>query len=76
MIVDGGLEDEVKNLKTMPFHLGAFVQSNRIIKNFIHAINGFCTNDVCYTDTGSLYIENKHWENLDKAGLVGKKLLQ
>ena len=27
-------------------------------------------------DTDSLYIENKHWEKLDKAGLVGKKLLQ
>ena len=23
-----------------------------------------------------MYIENKHWENLDKAGLVGKGLLQ
>ena len=39
-------------------------------------INGFYTNDVYFTDTDSLYIENKHWDKLDKAGLVGKKLLQ
>ena len=25
-------------------------------------------------DTVSLYIENKHWDNLDRAGLVGTKL--
>ena len=42
------------------------------MNNFIHAINGFYTNDVYYTDTDSLYIENKHWDKLDKAGLVGK----
>ena len=78
MIDDVGLEDEVKKLNTMPLHLGAFVLSNskRIMNNFIHAINGFYTNDVCYTDTDSLYIENKHWEKLDEAGLVGKELLQ
>ena len=28
------------------------------------------------TDTDSLYIESKHWEKLDGAGLVGKNLLQ
>ena len=33
----------------------------------------FYTNDVYYTDTDSLYIENRHWDKLDKAGLVGKK---
>ena len=78
MIDDTGLEDEVKKLNTMPLHLGAFVLNNskRIVNNFIHAINGFYTNDVYYTDTDSLYIENKHWEKLDKAGLVGKNLLQ
>ena len=78
MIDDKGLEDEVKKLNTMPLHLGAFVLSNskRIMNNFIHAINGFYTNDVYYTDTDSLYIENKHWDKLDKAGLVGKNLLQ
>ena len=78
MIDDPGLEDDVKKLNTMPPHLGSFVLSNseRIINNFIHAIDGFDTNDVYYTDTDSLYIENKHWEKLDKAGLVGKNLLQ
>ena len=28
------------------------------------------------TDTDSLYIENKHWDRIDKAGLVGKNRLQ
>ena len=62
----------------MPLHLGAFVLSNskRIMNNFIHAINGFYTHDVFYTDTDPLYIENKHWDKLDKAGLVGENLLQ
>ena len=78
MIDDPGLEDEVKKLNTMPLQLGAFVLSNskRMMNNFIHAINGFYTNDLYYTDTDSLYIENKHWDKLDKAGLVGKELLQ
>ena len=78
MIDDAGLEDEVKKLNTMPLHLGVFVLSNskRIMNNFIHAIVGFYTNDVCYTDTDTLYIENKHWEKLEKAGLVGKRLSQ
>ena len=78
MIDDAGLEDEVKKLNTMPLHLGAFVLSNskRIMNNFIHAINGFYTRVVYYTDTDSLYIENKHWNKLDKAGLVAKGLLQ
>ena len=78
LIDDAGLEDEVKKLNTMPLHLGAFVLSNskRIMNNFIHANSGFYTNDVYYTDTDSLYIENKHWDKLDKAGLVGKILLQ
>ena len=78
LIGDAELEDEVENLSTMPLHLGAFVLSNkkRIMNNFIHANNGFYTNDVYYTDTDSLYIEKKHWDKLDKAGLVGKNLLQ
>ena len=78
MIDDKGLEDEIKKVNTMPLHLGAFVLSNskRIMNNFIHAINGFYTNDIFYTDTDSLYIENKHWETLEKAGLVEKGLLQ
>ena len=71
---DAGLEDEVKKVSTLPLHLGSFVLSNsrRIINNSIHAINGFNTNDLYYTDTDSLFIENKHWEKLDRARLVGK----
>ena len=47
MVVDKGLEDEVKKLITMPLHLGTFVLSNseRIMNIFLHAINGFYTND-------------------------------
>ena len=62
----------------MPLHLGAFALSNskRIMNIFIHVINGFYTNDVHYTDTDSLYIENEHWQKLDEAGLVGKNRLQ
>ena len=53
MTDDKGLEDEVKKLNTMPLHLGAFVLSNskRFMNNLIHALNGFYTNDVYYTDT-------------------------
>ena len=78
MIVDEVLQDEVKKVNTMPLHLGVFVLSNskRILNKITHAIGGFYTNDVFYTDTDSLYIENKHWEKLDKAGLVGKNRLQ
>ena len=56
MIDDSGLEDENKKINTMPLHLGAFVLNNskRIMNNFIHAIDGFYTNDVYYTDTDSL----------------------
>ena len=62
----------------MPLQLGAFVLSNskRIMNNFIHAINGFYTNDLYYENTDSMYTENKHWDKIDKAGLNGKNLLQ
>ena len=62
----------------MPLHLGAFVLSNskRLMNNFIHAIDGIYTNDVSFTDTDSLYIENKPWAKLDNAGLVGRNRLQ
>ena len=62
----------------MPLHLGAFVLSNskRIMNNFIHAINGFYTNVVFYTDTDSLYIENKHWNKLNDAKFFREKRLQ
>ena len=64
---DERLQDEVKKVNTMPLHLGSFVLSNskRMMNNFLQAIGGFYTNDVYYTDTDSLYIENKHWNNLD-----------
>ena len=56
MIDEAGLEDVVKKLKIKSLHFGAFVLSNskRILNNFIDAINGFYTNDVCYTDTDSI----------------------
>ena len=69
------MQDEVKKVNSIPLQLGAFVLSNskRIMNNSIHAINGFYTNDVYYTDTDGLYIEKTQWEKLDKAGLVRKK---
>ena len=75
---DEGLQDEVKKVATLPLQPSVFVLSNSIrnTDNFIHAINGFYTNNVYYTDTDSLYIESKHWDKLDKDGLVGKNLLQ
>ena len=61
----------------MPLHLGSFVLSNskRILKNFIHVINGFYTNDLYHEDTDGMHTENKHWDKLDKTSLVGKNLL-
>ena len=55
---DERLEDEVKKANTLPLQLAAFIPSNckRIMNNFIHAIDGFFTNDVYYKDTDSLYI--------------------
>ena len=75
---DEGLEDEVKKANTIPLQIAVFILSNskRLMNSFIHAIGGFFTNDIYYTDTDSLYIENKHWEKIDKAGLIGKNLLQ
>ena len=63
---DEGLQDEVKKVNTLPLQLAVFILSNskRIMNNFIHAIDGFYSNDVYYTDTDSLYIENKHWNKL------------
>ena len=46
------------------------------MNKFIHTIEGFYTNYVFYTDTDSLYSENKHWDKLDKARLVGRISLQ
>ena len=75
---DEGFQDEVKKVNTLPLQLAVFILSNskRIMNNFLHTIDGFYTNDVYYTDTVSLYIENKHWDKSNRAGLVGKNLLQ
>ena len=75
---DEGLEDKVNEANTLPLQLAVFILSNskRIMKNFIHAIDGFYSNDVYCTDTDSLYIENKHWDKFNKAGSVGKNLLR
>ena len=61
---DEGLEDDVKKVNIPPLQLAVFILSNskRIKNNFIHAIDGFFSNDVYYTDTDSLYNENKHWD--------------
>ena len=73
-----GLQDEVKTVNTLPLQLAVFIVSNseRIMNNFIHAIDRFYTNDVYYTNTDGLYIENKHWDKLEKAGLFGQSLLR
>ena len=62
----------------MPLQFGAFIlaDSKRIMNKLIQAINGFQTNDVFYTDTDSFYIQNKHWQKFDEAGLVVKNRLQ
>ena len=75
---DKGLQDEVKKFTTLLLQLAVFILSNnkRIMNNFIHAIVGFYTNDVFYTDTDSLYFENKHWDKLKEKNLVGKNLFQ
>ena len=78
MVDDARLEDEFKKSFTMPFHLDAFALSNskRNMNKFIRSINGFYANDVFYTDTDPLYFQNKHWDSLNKAGLVDKRLLE
>ena len=78
MTDDKGLEDQVKNLNKTPIHLGAFVLSNskRVLKKFIHATSGFSRNVLNFTDTDSLYCENKHSDKIDTAVWVGKNLIQ
>ena len=53
-------------IKTVTLHLGAFVISSfkKIMKNFIHAIDAFKSNDVDYTDYDSLFNEDKQWKRL------------
>ena len=53
---DEGLEDEIKKVNTLPLQLVVFIlsKSKRLMNNFRHAIGGFYTNVVYYTDTDSL----------------------
>ena len=46
------------------------------MNKFIRNVNEFYNNSIYYIDTGSLYIEKKYWDVLDKANLVGKSLCQ
>ena len=75
---DDGLESDNGVKNTLPSQLGAFILSNskRIMKILIREINGFYNNSIYYGVTNSLFIEKKHWDALDKAKLVGKKLFQ
>ena len=70
LLEDEGDEDSVKIENTLPLHSGAFVLSNtkRIMKNYIRVIIGFGTNNWYYEDTDSSYFENKHWDEINKAG--------
>ena len=45
---DEGIQDELKKVNTLPLQLAVSILSNskRITNNFIHAIDGFYTNDV------------------------------
>ena len=45
---DVGLQDEVKQVNTMPLQLSVFVlsKSKRIMNNFVHANDGFYTSDL------------------------------
>ena len=60
---DECLQDEVKKVNTLSLQLAVIILSNskRNMNNFIHAIDGFFSNDVYYTNTDPLYIENKHF---------------
>ena len=78
LALDEGVDNEIEDKTQCLSVLGSFILSNskRIMNNFVRVIDGFNTNNVYYQDTDSLYIERKHWNSLDKAGLVGKNLLQ
>ena len=71
---DDMLEDQAKRLNTLPLPLGAFVlsSSEKFMNNFIHIIDGFKSNDLYYEDIDCMYIENKHWDKLNRASLVEK----
>ena len=78
MIDDVGLEDEVKN--SMLHLFPSAVSYCRIAKELrtlsYTQIMDFIQILLYYEDTDSMYIENKHWDKLNKPGLVGNNLLQ
>ena len=75
---DDGLDDDCDIKNTLPAVLGAFISANsrRIMNEFIREMNGFYENNIYYTDPDSLYIEEKYWDVLDEANLVGDDLCQ
>lgn len=68
--------EEIKH--QAPTFIGLYIlqQSRRIMNNFIHAIDGFRNNRVYYTDTDSLYIEQKYINMLKEAGCYGDELMK
>ena len=46
------------------------------MNNVVKEINVFYNNNIYYTDCGSIYIERRHWDVLDKAKMVGEELCQ
>ena len=75
---DDGIDDDCDIKNTLPAVLGVFILGNsrRIMNKFIRETNGFYKNNIYYTDTDSLYIENNYWDVLDKANLVGEEVCQ
>ena len=75
---DDGLHNDCDRKNTLPGHLGAFIFSNskRFINKFTREIIGFHNKNIYYSDTNSLYVEEKYWYVLEKAKLVGKELCQ
>ena len=69
---DDRLDDDCDIKTILPAALGAFIfiNSKRIMNNFIREINGFYNNSIYYGDTDSLHIEKRYWDVLDKANLV------
>ena len=75
---DDGLDDDCYIKNTLPAALGAFILGNgrRIMNKFIREKKGIYNNNIYYTDTDSLYIEETFWDVLDQANLFGKDLCQ
>ena len=53
MVDDERLEDEIRNLNTMPIYLHAFIlpNSQKIMNNFKYNINGFCSKGSYHGDS-------------------------